>query len=69
MWKSFFGGMVRLPLQALCKLEEREYVVNGFCRVPGMNWKFSQVSWIALTDALSVVGNNIRCVVVGARIH
>jgi hypothetical protein len=39
MWKSLFGGMVRPSLQTLCKLEEREYVVNGFCRVPGMNWK------------------------------
>jgi len=38
MWGSLFGGMVRLSLQILCKLE-REYVVNGFCRVPGVSGK------------------------------
>jgi hypothetical protein len=39
IWKSLFEGMVRLSLQTLCKLEEREYIVNGFCRELGMNWK------------------------------
>ena len=31
MRKSLFGGMVRLLLQTLCELKEREYIVNGFC--------------------------------------
>jgi len=29
----------KTSLQTVCKLAEREYIVNGFCRMPGMNWK------------------------------
>ncbi len=37
MWKSLLGERVRLSLQTLYELDEREYIVNGFCQGPGMD--------------------------------